>query len=53
MSLGSLDWSFRERTLSGHLVESSISGFVIHMRVILTDEEGEALMEALGVDKME
>ena len=53
VDLGSLDWSSRERSLSGHLVESLISGFAIHLRVALTDEEGDALFGVLGVDKME
>ena len=51
--LGDLDWSSRERSLSGHLVESLVSGFVIHLRVGLTEEEGEAFMRALGVNRME
>ena len=34
-------------------MESWVSGFVIHLRVGLTDEEGDALMGALGVDEME
>ena len=53
VDLGGLVWSSRERNLSGHLVESWVSGFVIHLRVGLTDEEGDALMGALGVDEME
>ena len=51
--LGNLDWSSRERSLSGCLVESLVSGFVIHVRVSLTEEEGDAFMGALGVDRME
>ena len=53
VDLGSLDWSSRERILSGHLVESWVSGFVIHLRVCLMDEEEDALLGALGVDGME
>ena len=53
MDLYSLDWSSRERILSGHLVESLVSGFVTYLRVSLTEEEGEAFMGALGVNKME
>ena len=52
MDLGGLDWSSRERILSGHLVESLVSGFAIHLRVSLTEEEGDAFMGALGVDRM-
>ena len=50
---GSLDWSSRERTLSGHVVESLACEFVIHLRVSLTDEEGEAFMGVLDIDKIE
>ena len=53
MDLGGLDWSSRESTLSGHLVESWVSGFTIHLRVGLMDEEGDALLGALGVNEME
>src|ERR1700743_3159205 len=42
--LGNLDWSSRERSLSGCLVESLVSGYAIHLRVSLTEEEGDALM---------
>ena len=51
--LGNLDWSSRERSLSGCLVESLVSGYVIHLRVGLTEEEGDTFMGALGVDRME
>ena len=34
-------------------MESWVSGFVIHLRISLTDEEGDALMGVLGVDEME
>ena len=47
------DLSSRERNLSGCLVESWVSGFVIYLRIELSDEKGEALMGAMGVDKME
>ena len=53
VDLGSLDWSSRERSLSGHLVESLVSEFAIHLRVSLTEEEGEAFMGTLGVNRME
>ena len=39
--------------MSGCLVESLVSGYVIHLRVGLTEEEGDAFMGALGVDRME
>ena len=51
--LGDLGWSSRGRSLSGHLVQSLVSGFAIHLRVCLTEEEGDAFMGALGVDRME
>ena len=35
--LGNLDWSSRGRSLSGHLVESLVSGFVIHLRISLSE----------------
>ena len=44
---------FPDTALSGCLVESWVSGFVIHMSVSLTDEEGESLTGALGADEME
>ena len=53
MCLGNLDWSSRERSLSEHLVESLVSGYAIHLRVSLTEEEGDAFMGALGMDRME
>ena len=34
-------------------MESLVSGFVIHLRVSLTEEEGDAFMGALGADRME
>ena len=51
--LGNLDWSSRERNFSGHLVESMVSGFAIHLRISLSEVEGEAFMGALGVDRVE
>ena len=51
--LGDLDWSSRERSLSSHLVESLASGFVIHLRIGLSEKEGDAFLGALGVDRME
>ena len=51
--LGNLDWSFRERSLTGHLVQSLVSGFVIHLKIGLSEVEGDAFMGALGVDRME
>ena len=52
-SLGDLDWSSGKRSLSGRLVQSLESGFVIHLRIGLSEEEGDAFLGALGVDKME
>ena len=51
--LGDLDWSSGERSLSGHLVQSLESGFAIHLRIGLSEEEEDAFLGALGVDKME
>ena len=51
--LGDLDWSSRERSLSGRLVQSLVSGFVIHLRIGLSEIEGDAFLRALGVDRME
>ena len=51
--LGDLDWSSGERSLSGRLVQSLASGFVIHLRIGLSEEEGDAFLGALGVDRME
>src|ERR1700743_1811145 len=51
--LGDLDWSSRERSLSGRLVQSLVSGFAIHLRIGLSEEEGDAFLGALGVDRME
>ena len=51
--LGNLDWSSRERSLSGHLVQSLVSGYVIHLRISLSELEEDCFMEALGVNRME
>ena len=51
--LGDLDWSSRERSLSGHLVQSLVSGFAIHLRIGLSEVEGDAFLGALGVNRME
>ena len=52
-SLGDLDWSSGERSLSSCLVQSLESGFAIHLRIGLSEEEGDAFLGAPGVDKME
>src|ERR1700743_1953309 len=51
--LGDLDWSSRERSLLGCLVQSWVSGFVIHLRIGLSETEGDAFLAALEVDRME
>ena len=51
--LGDLEWSSRERSLSGCLVQSLVSGFVIHLRIGLSEVEGDAFLGALGVNRME
>ena len=51
--LGDLDWSSRERSLSRRLVQSWVSGFVIHLRIGLSETEGDVFLGALGVDRME
>ena len=51
--LGNLDWSSRERSLSGRLVQSWVFGFAIHLRIGLSEVEGNAFLGALGVDQME
>ena len=51
--LGDLVWSSRGRSLSGCLVQSWVSGFAIHLRIGLSDVEGDAFLGALEVDKME
>ena len=52
-SLGDLDWSSGERSFSGRLVQSLESGFAIHLRIGLSEEEGDRFLGALGVNKME
>ena len=51
--LGDLEWSSRERSLSGRLVQSLVSGFAIHLRIGLSEIEGDTFLRALGVDRME
>ena len=51
--LGDLDWSSGEMSLSSRLVQSLESGFAIHLRIGLSEAEGDAFLRALGVDKME
>ena len=51
--LGNLDWSSRERSLSGCLVQSLVSGFVIHLRIGLSEVEGDTFLGALEVNRME
>ena len=48
-----MDWSSRERSLSGRLVQSLVSGFAIHLTIGLSEEEGDAFLGAVGVDRME
>ena len=51
--LGDLDWSSRGRSLSSSLVQSWVSGFAIHLRIGLSETEGDAFLGALEVDWME
>src|ERR1700743_106527 len=51
--LPGLDWSSRERSLSGRLVQSLVSGFAIHLTIGLSEEKGDAFLGAVGVDRME
>src|ERR1700743_673404 len=51
--LPGLDWFSRERSLSGRLVQSLVSGFAIHLTIGLSEEEGDAFLGAVGVDRME
>ena len=46
--LGDLDWSSGERSLSGCLVQSLVSGFAIHLRIALSEEEGMPSWELWG-----
>ena len=50
--LGDLDWSSRERSLSSRLVQSLEFGFAIHLRIGLSEEEGDTFLGALGVNRM-
>ena len=34
-------------------MQSLVSGFVIHLRICLSEEEGDAFLRTLGVDRME
>ena len=52
-NLGGLDWSSRERSSSGCLVESLVSGFVIRLRISLSEVKGDTFIGSLGVDRME
>ena len=52
-TLMDMDLQSRERNLSGCLMESWVSGFMINLRIELTDAESEELMQVMGVDKME
>ena len=51
--LGDLDWSSGERSLSACLVQSLVSGFAIHLRIGLSEVEGDTFLGALGIDRME
>ena len=51
--LGNLDWSSRGRNLSGCLVESLVSGYVIHLRIGLSEVKGDTFLGALVVDRIE
>ena len=51
--LGDLDWSSGERSLSGRLMQSLASGFAIHLRIGLSEEEGDAFLGALGINRMQ
>ena len=39
--------------MSGRLVQSWVSGFAIHLRIGLSETEGDAFLGALEVDRME
>ena len=52
-SSGRLGLVLQGRSLSGRLVQSWVSGFVIHLRIGLSEVEGDAFLGALGVDRME
>ena len=46
--LGDLDWPSRERSLSGCLVQSWVSGFVIHLRIGLSEVKDCPVVEMEG-----
>ena len=48
-----MDLQLWDRNLSGNVVESWVSGFMINLKIELTNAEGEELMMAVGVDEME
>ena len=52
-TLMGMDLQLQEKNLSGRLVESWVSGFMIVLKIKLTDAEGEELMAVMGVDEME
>ena len=52
-TLMEMDLQSRSRNLSGNVVESWVSGFMINLKIELTNAEGEELMSVLGVDEME
>ena len=39
--------------MSGHLEENLVSGFVVHLEISLSEEEGGMFLRASGVDRME
>ena len=52
-TLMEMDLQLWDRNLSGNVVESWVSGFMINLKIELTNAKGEELMVALGVDEME
>ena len=52
-TLMKMDLQSQDRNLSGNVVESWVSGFMINLKIQLTDAEGEELVLVLGVDEME
>ena len=48
-----MDLQVWDQNLSGNVVESWVSGFMINLKIELTDAKGEELMAVLGVDEME
>ena len=51
--LGNLEWSSKERNLSGRLVQSWVSGFAIHLRIGLSEVKGDAFLGALAVNRIQ